>query len=184
MDFSFVISKLHTLVTCTENHFRWQWNWVDMMPFANAALSSPVCSCLRAAFVLQEWFYLLKVYVLLNDCFSPVNSPYHLCVKEAKFLFAGVIVRPTVFLLLSFPSSRTQGFMPKKMNSNCSLFKKLKSSYLARWVNLREDGMTCQNNRATYFKKCNINPEAPTIRLSQFITGYLNIQTSKNSEKH
>lgn len=184
MDFSFIIIKLHTLLAYTENHFRWQWNWVDTMLFANAPFSYPVCSCLRAAFVLQEWFYLLKVYVLLNDCFSPVNSPYHLCVKDAKFLFAGVIVRPTAFSCYHSHHQGLKGWCQKRWTQTGACSRNWNQAILARWVNLREDGMTCQNNRATYFKKCNINPEAPNIRLSQFITGYLNIQTSKSAKKH
>lgn len=87
MDFSFMINKPHISLPYTENHLKWKQKWVYMMSFENAGLDSPVCSCLGVAFVLREWFHLLKVCVLLKDCFSPINFPYHLSALRPQSLY-------------------------------------------------------------------------------------------------
>lgn len=126
--------------------------------------------------MLQEWFNLLTGCVLLKDGFSPVNVSYPLSTLKKKSCIWWCHEQTNCVLLLWFSSSRTLMFMSIRWTHTRDSSRNLNQATLSRWVNLREDGTTCQNHRATYCKNCSINPEAPNIRLAQPSMISLNIQ--------
>lgn len=138
------------------------------MSSENTGPNSPIYSGLRVAFVLQEWFHLLTLCVLSHT----TNVPYQQLSALKKQSYIWWCHKTSCLLLLWMSSSRTLLCSPIRWTPTGDR-RSQNQAILPRCVNLRKEGMTCQNQRATY---CNINSKAPNIRPAQSISVALNIQ--------
>lgn len=114
-------------------------------------------------------------FIYLPCVFSPTptNVPYQLSALKKQNYIWWCHQKTNCLLLLWISSSRTLLCRPIRWTPTGDR-RNRNQAILSRCVNLRKDSMTCQNHRATY---CNINSEAPNIRLVQSIAVTLNIQT-------
>ena len=112
------------------------------------------------------------IYLLYVFFPTSTNVPYQLSALKKQSYIWWCHKKTNCLLLLWISSSRTLLCRPIRWTPTGDR-RNQHQAILSRCVNLRKDGMTCQNHRATY---CNINSEAPNIRLVQSITVALNIQ--------
>lgn len=119
-----MMNKLCTLFAYTKNHLQWKQNWVDMMSFENTVLDSPVCSCLKPAFVVWEWFHLLKVSIMIKDLLGPINFAYYLSAFKKQSLCLVVLWSDQLCFAVIVPIIKNSHvYGNDKMDSNAGCLK-------------------------------------------------------------
>ena len=157
------------MLAYTENHLKWKQNEVciwchlktqGLILLFVVAWGLPLCH-------KNDFTYLPYVFSP-----TPTNAPYQQLTALKKQSYIWWCHKTSCLLLLWISSSRALLCCPIRWTPTGDR-RNQNQAILPRCVNLRKEGMTCQNHRATY---CNINSEAPNIRLAQSISVALNIQ--------